>query len=71
MAKKTSEDEKQEPYIVCFECYSCRKIVEIDLYAAQQDRLEFDYSQIKPDPEDPQRYYLKCTDCKKFNAVFI
>ena len=70
MAEETTENTREE-FFVNFDCWSCSAAVQIDIYAVQQERIDIDYSQIRPNPDDPQRYYLKCTECNKFNAVFL
>ena len=71
MAEEAAEHQEEREYLVNFDCWSCGAEVQINIYAVQQDRLDIDYSQIHPNPDDPQRYYLKCPDCNKFNAVFL
>ena len=71
MAEEAAEGQGERTYMVNFDCWACSSEVEINIYDVQKDRLDIDYSEIKPNPEDPQRYYLKCTDCGKFNAVFL
>ena len=60
-----------ESYIIHFDCWSCRADISIDLMQSQQERLDIDYSLIRPNPNDPQQYYLKCPKCTKFNAVVL
>lgn len=69
MAKRKEETIN---WMISFTCWSCREEVEVDLLKAQDARLEGGmYNTIKPAPENPQQYYMKCTACNKFNTIYV
>jgi len=61
----------QNPYCVEFTCWNCKTFHRTDIRDVQKDRLEADYVEIHPRPDNPQRYHIRCTECAKFNSVMM
>lgn len=54
---------------VHFDCWSCGASNRHHLKGLQEDRLKIKYSEVRPKPEDPQRYHIRCEHCGKFNTM--
>jgi hypothetical protein len=56
---------------VTFTCWNCKTVQTLDLRMLQKDRLDADYVEVVPQPENPRRFHLRCPDCAKFNTVHL
>jgi hypothetical protein len=54
---------------VTFTCWHCKSVHRLDLRELQKERLDADYLEVVPQPENPRRFHLRCPGCTKFNTV--
>jgi hypothetical protein len=62
-------DPAHVPHQVEFTCWNCKTAQSVNIREVQKDRLDADYLEITPQPENPQRYHIRCPACAKFNTV--
>jgi len=50
-------------------CYSCRETFSYNLDEISDHRVEHGLNPIELSPNDPQKYFARCTTCNTFNTV--